>query len=77
MPRRKSQKIDIKSRQEAKTFLLKIPPSTLRNLIAIVLYRPADAESLAKIVGTGLRNAEYIIKRYSERGIIKTVKFRK
>ena len=66
----------IRSRHHARKFITSIPDSTLRNLIAIVLCSPRDTQQLARILGCSLRQAQRIVKKFVEKGIVEAVKYK-
>jgi len=77
MPRAKLAKIKIKSRMDARIFLTYAPKKTVRNLIALTIYKPRDARQLSKVLGISLREAEKLIKKYVERGFLDAYRFHK
>jgi len=66
----------IKSREHAQIFLNSIPHSTLRNLIALVLCAPRNSLQLARVLGCSVCHAERLIRKFAERGIIESIKYK-
>jgi len=75
MSRAKLSKIKIKSKGDARVFLSHIPRKTLHNLICFTLYKPRSTVQLSKILGVSLREAEKLVKKYTERGFIKAYRY--
>jgi len=70
-----SKKSSIKSREEVRRLLENIHPSTVRAVIAAVVFEVADAHDLAKILGYSYRNAVRLMKVMEELQLIKTATY--